>query len=120
MSARKPWATADYPSKKSLTEAEAMGLLRNGPKLAWFMPWLRRSPLRFAGVPKRGGYGYAHFHSGSKLPAFVVEVRTFWDRDGLRWGLESLHGLHGRCDDNCDALFYWTPDTAVDGPVVQP
>ncbi|WP_417554315.1 hypothetical protein [Microbacterium sp.] len=119
MSARKPWATADYPSKKRLTEYEAMDLLRHGPKLAWFMPWLRRSPVRFAGVPKRGGYGYAHIHSGSKRKAFRVEVRTFWDREGLRWGLENLHGpLCGRCTDNCDALLYWTPDTLASGPEV--
>ena len=31
----------DYPSKKRLTESEAMEHLRHGPALAWFEPWLR-------------------------------------------------------------------------------
>ncbi|GAA1850006.1 hypothetical protein ACFQZV_07295 [Microbacterium koreense] len=120
MSARKPWTVeADYPGKKTLTEAEATSHLRHGPKLAWFMPWLRETPLRFLGMRKRGGYGYAHVSGGSEGP-YKIDVRTFWDEEGLRWGLDTLHGLRGHCTDDCDGLYYWTPDTVVSGPVIRP
>lgn len=108
----------DFPNKKSLSHSEAMNHLRHGPALAWFMPWLRESTLRFASMNKRGGYGYAHLSGGSEGPTFQVDIGTFWTEENLRWGLETLHGLRSRCDDRCDALFFWTPDTVASGPEV--
>ena len=75
------WVQVDYPSKKGLSESEAMGHLRNGPALAWFEPWLRETTLRFPGMAKRGGFGYAHVYGGSEGPAFQVDIRTFWSRE---------------------------------------
>lgn len=109
----------DYPGKKLLTEAEAMEALRSGPPLAWFMPWLRETPLRFASMTKRGGYGYCHMSGGSEGPAFKVDIRTFWTREDLQWALDTMHGLHKRCDDRCDGLVFWTPDTVTTGPEVE-
>jgi hypothetical protein len=107
----------DYPGKKLLTEAEQNSVLRNGPSLEWFKPWLRETALRFPDMAK-GGYGYAHLSGGSEGPAFQIDVRTFHTREDLQWALDTLHGLRARCDDKCDALFYWTPDTVASGPVV--
>lgn len=115
----KPWVSVDYPSKKALSKSEAMGHLRNGPSLDWLKPWLRETTLRFAGMDQ-GGYGYAHVSGGSEGPAFQVDIRVFGDRESLSWGLDALHGLNARCDDNCDALFYWTPTTVVFGAEGKP
>lgn len=111
------WAKADYPGKKGLSKSEAMQALRSGPALAWFMPWLREATLRFPDMAKRGGFGYAHVSGGSEGP-FQVDIRTFWTREDLQWGLDTLHGLRKRCDDRCDGLFFWTPETVVSGPEV--
>lgn len=119
MSARGQLIPATYPGKRWLTEAEALHDLKFGPKLAWFAPWLRKTTLRFAGMNKRGGYGFAHISGGSEGP-FKVDLRTFWDEAELRAALDTLHGLTARCDDNCDGLFYWTPDTVTSGPVIRP
>lgn len=113
-----PWVQVDYPGKKGLSKSEAMKALRSGPALGWFMPWLRETTLRFPGMAKRGGFGYAHVSGGSEGPSFQVDIRTFWTREDLQWSLDILHGLHKRCDDNCDGLFFWTPDTDATGPEV--
>lgn len=105
----------DYPGKKRLTESEAMEHLRHGPALAWFEPWLRETTLAFPDMAKRGGFGYAHVSGGSEGP-FQIDIRTFWTREDLQWGLDTLHGLHARCDDKCDGLLYWTPTTVTSGP----
>ena len=112
------WIAVDYPSKSWLSWPEAMDYLRHGPALAWFEPWLRETTLCFTGTAKRGGFGYAHLSGGSEGPSFQVDIRTFWTREDLQWGLEALHGLHSRCDDKCDGLFYWTPATDACGPEV--
>jgi hypothetical protein len=112
------WVRVNYPGKKTLSRSEAMEHLRSGPAIAWFKPWLQETTLRFPGMTKRGGYGYAHFSGGSEGP-FQIDVRTFWDREDLQWGLDTLHGINTRCDDRCDGLFYWTPTTVATGPEVK-
>lgn len=109
----KPWVQADYPSAKSLSKFGAMDLLRHGPSVELFKPWLRESTLWFAGM-EAGTFGFAHVYGGSDGD-FHCDIRLFSTQETLNWGLEALHGLNARCDDSCDGLFYWTPTTVAVG-----
>jgi hypothetical protein len=98
----------DYPSKKSLSRSEAMGVLRNGPQIAWFEPWIQRGVLFSAPTGSKGEYGYVHMRGGAADP----EAMTFRDRQGLAWNLEHLYRTHTHCAD-CEGVFYFAPDEPI-------
>ncbi|UKF78922.1 hypothetical protein [Clavibacter californiensis] len=91
-----------------MTESEAMGVLRNGPKITWFEPWATRGTLFAAPAGFKGPYGYVHMRGGADDP----EAKTFWDRSGLAWGLDNLYGHHDGCAD-CEGVFYFMPDEKI-------
>lgn len=105
---------ADYPGKRSLTEAEANRVLADGPDLKWFESGWAEHGVLLGDVSQR--YGYIHV-----LPADEdddqprkYDIHLFDDRQGLAWALELLHDEHPECpSDDCLGLMYITPDEPI-------
>lgn len=100
---------ATFPSRKRLTDTEALDVLRRGPDPAWFKPWAERGVLLAA--MRAGRYGYVHVTGDSAAPEY--DLRLFPDREGLSWALHHLHSAHPRCGDQCHGLFYFMPDEGL-------
>lgn len=99
-----PWVVENYPSKRALSRAEAMTVLRRGPEPVWFEPFAVRqgyahpaAPFRFALVHVHGDPVWGH-------------MRTFWCEEDLRWAMEHAYGRHrNRACPGCQGFFYMTP-----------
>jgi hypothetical protein len=102
---------ADYPSKKSLSEREAMDVLRNGPQIQWFEPWITRGTVFHDSDRIRHMHGYVHMRGGPGEPT-RYDVKMSYDRTDLAWWLENLYKSHGDCG-GCQGLFYFQPDRPV-------
>jgi hypothetical protein len=103
------WVKANYPNKEWLSEREAMGVLRNGPDLAWFKGWAEHGVLMPAGATGQAfRCGYVHVCGGYEEPA-IYDVHLFYDREGLAWALEVLYSRHPNHTVDCQ-LWYFTRD----------
>ncbi|WP_315070325.1 hypothetical protein [uncultured Microbacterium sp.] len=113
------WVPADYPSKKRLSEAEALEALDHGPKPEWLEPWIERGVM-LANLTKHG-YGYVHVYSVAG--SFQYDFAAWPDQEGLNWGLDALWQHHSkqsplgdrsypRCEE-CQGIVYFTPDQPV-------
>lgn len=102
----RPWVVADYPSKRGLSRAEAMRVLRSGPNLEWFFPWAVLGEVH-TDQPNRMPYGVAHwYYDAAGSPQHTVH--TFQGEEDARWALAHLYRNYQEgC--RCVAVFYWTP-----------
>ena len=107
------WIAVDYPSKKRLSQSDAMTVLDIGANWAWFLPWAVLGEVR-TDRPSRMPYGVAHwYYDATGNPRQTV--RTFQREEDARGVLEYLYRTHQEgC--RCVAVFYWTPMTVNYSP----